>query len=177
MADIVFTQRPTSVTSLGLNSEATRQFCRANHLLPSDTLGLCKAYRDAPSTKTDGSITNYLNSLPTWQRYCVVDMATVASHESIALAKFSNRYFSEENINRLNSFVGAAATAAGARLDTFERQIVAYQVSLKELWQLSRNHPTGRGTAAAKQKARRRVRQAYAALEQAYAIELKNTRH
>ena len=173
MTDIAFNQRPRSIGDLGLDPEALQQFCQANSLVPQASLGMCRAYTLSSPSAADSTITNYLNSLPTWQRYSIVDITNLAQDESIALAKFTHRYFTEENMNKINSFVGAAATAAGARLNGFETKIVEYQQSLKDLWQLTRNHRSGRGNAAAKQKARAKVRQAYTALEKAYALELK----
>jgi len=72
----------------------------------------------------------------------------------------------------MNSAVGAASTAAVARLDAFEAKVVEYQTALRDLWQLSRNNRHGRGPAAAISQARAKVKQAFAALEKAYSAEL-----
>ncbi|BFM05527.1 hypothetical protein [Halioxenophilus aromaticivorans] len=172
MTEFAFTQRPTSITELALGPEAMLQFCQANHVSADTTLDRCKAYTNAAATAANSSIINHINSLPANQRFAVVDIVRYAQEESIALAKFMYRYFTEDNMNRLNSFVGAASTAAAARLSSFEIKIVEYQTALKELWQLTRNNRHGRGPAAAKQQAKEKVRLAYEALEKAYATEL-----
>lgn len=172
MTEIAFTQRTAPTSALLLGSQTAEDFCRANHLQDNAVLGAYKAYTNQPATLAGFSALNHLNSLPKDDRQAVVRLATIAKDESTALAKFIDRYFSEDNINKMNSAVGAASTAAVARFDAFERKIIDYQTALKELWQLSRKNRNGRGPAAVKAKARSKVKRAYAALQKAYAIEL-----
>ena len=118
------------------------------------------------------NIRAYLNYLPAPQRQCIGNLAQACGNETLALAAFFDRYFSDENTQKLNSIIGAASTAAVARLDNFEKAIVNYQKSLNGLRTLIASNNRGRGQAAAIQQAKVRVREAYAELKTRYGIEL-----
>lgn len=110
--------------------------------------------------------------MPREERDALNKAVSVMDDETIALAGFAHRYFSEENLAKINTAVGAGATAATTRLDNFERALVNYQRELTNLWQLSRNNRHGRGPAAARTSARVKVRKAYAVLQNSFTQEL-----
>ena len=72
----------------------------------------------------------------------------------------------------MNSVIGAGATAAVARLDGFETAVVNYQKALNGLRGLAASGKHGRGHSATVQKAKVRVREAYAELSRRYGVEL-----
>jgi len=90
------------------------------------------------------------------------------------LAAFFDRHFSEESIRNINAAVNAGSTAAGARLDPFQKAVVEYQKSLNRLRGLVESGKHGRGHSASVIDAKHAIRKAYANLAQTYAIELKN---
>ena len=172
MAEIAFTQRPVSVNELIFGPEAMADFCRTNGFRQGSLIDACKAYSPGNYNPSTFSVVNYINSLPREDRFYISKLASAAGEETVALAGFFSRYFTKENLAKINSFIGAASTAAVVRLDAFELKILEYQKALVDLWKLSRNNQHGRGAAAVKAKARARVNEAFHALERAYGSEL-----
>lgn len=172
MPEIAFTQRQTSLNELIFGPEAMSEFCNANGFGNTSHLSACKAYSGDIHSPSTFSVVNFINSQHFDDREALYKFTQAAGEESFALAQFINRYFSEDNLAKMNSAVGAAATAAVTRLDGFEQKIVDYQKSLVKLWNLSRNRPGGRGTAAQKIDARAQVRAKFNSLQEAYAQEL-----
>ena len=173
MPEMLFVQNTTtpSILLAGLDDRATDQLCRINNTATGAYLPQGSIF----SLEDDSLATNiraYLNYLPAPQRQCIGNLAQACGNETLALAAFFDRYFSDENTQKLNSIIGAASTAAVARLDNFEKAIVNYQKSLNGLRTLIASNNHGRGQAAAIQQAKVRVREAYAELKARYGIEL-----
>ncbi|WP_276677538.1 hypothetical protein [Thalassolituus oleivorans] len=173
MPEMLFVQNTTtpSILLTGLDDRSADQLCRINNTASGAYLQQGSIF----SLEDDSLATNiraYLNYLPAPQRQCIGNLAQACGNETLALAAFFDRYFSDENTQKLNSIIGAASTAAVARLDNFEKAIVNYQKSLNGLRTLIASSNHGRGQAAAIQQAKVRVREAYAELKTRYGIEL-----
>ncbi|WP_320818837.1 hypothetical protein [Thalassolituus sp.] len=173
MPEMLFVQNTTtpSILLAGLDDRSADQLCRVNNTATGAYLQQGSIF----SLEDDSLSTNiraYLNYLPAPQRQCIGNLAQACGNETLALAAFFDRYFSDENTQKLNSIIGAASTAAVARLDNFEKAIVNYQKSLNGLRTLIASNNHGRGQAAAIQQAKVRVREAYAELKTRYGIEL-----
>ncbi len=173
MPEMLFVQNTTtpSILLTGLDDRSADQLCRINNTASGAYLQQGSIF----SLEDDSFATNiraYLNYLPAPQRQCIGNLAQACGNETLALAAFFDRYFSDENTQKLNSNIGAASTAAVARLDNFEKAIVNYQKSLNGLRTLITSNNHGRGQAAAIQQAKVRVREAYAELKARYGIEL-----
>ncbi|MEJ2755231.1 MAG: hypothetical protein P8104_05195 [Gammaproteobacteria bacterium] len=115
----------------------------------------------------------HLKHLPMKDQQVLNQVTQCCGDETLALAGFLSRYFSEQNITKLNTVIGSAATAASARLDAFETAVVNYQKALNHLWSLSHNNHIGRGHAARIHKARLEVKKAYQQLQHRFTIELR----
>jgi hypothetical protein len=113
-----------------------------------------------------------LNYLPAPERQCIGNITQMCGDETLTLAAFLDRYFSPENIQKMNSVIGAGATAAVARLDGFETAVVNYQKALNGLRGLAASGKHGRGHAAAIQKAKALVKETYVELGRRYGVEL-----
>ena len=173
MPEMLFVQNTTtpSILLAGLDDRSADQLCRVNNTATGAYLQQGSIF----SLEDDSLSTNiraYLNYLPAPQRQCIGNLAQACGNETLALAAFFDRYFSDENTQKLNSIIGAASTAAVARLDNFEKAIVNYQKSLNGLRTLIASNNHGRGQSAAVQQAKVRVREAYAELKARYGIEL-----
>ena len=154
------------------DDDALNGFYRVNNLPPKSPIICSKAYSlDTDSSQTS-SIINCFNNLPKVERDTLTNVVDTLGDEALTLAAFADRYFSQDNLNSLNSAIGAASTAATQRFNGFEKAINRYQEALHKLWQLSRNNRHGRGPAAAVSKARIEVKNAYAALQQTFGQEL-----
>ncbi|WP_221794016.1 hypothetical protein [Oceanobacter mangrovi] len=200
MADILVSRRAGRAQDiLGFLPESDlNQVCTANALsrnswvLPGTPVSLSA---DGYSTEVAASF----NTLTPAEKSTLQQLVAYTDSESIALAAFINRYFSDKNLQRLdrvikqfsslgsssssqsqsnadsyasmNSMIGAAATAAGERLSQFEQVVLTYQVALNRVTKLS-GSGYGRGHAEQLTKAKRLARLAYEKLQTAYPKEL-----
>ena len=173
MSEMLFIQNTTtpSLILAGLDEHTTAQLCRTNNT----SLGSYLQEGSIFSLDDDIVATNiraYLNYLPAPQRQCIGNLAKTCGDETLVLAAFMDHYFNEANLLKLNSAIGAASTAAVARLDNFEKAVVNYQKALNNLRQLSASGHYGRGHAATIQQAKVRIGETYAELKVRYGLEL-----
>ena len=111
MPEMLFVQNTTtpSILLAGLDDRATDQLCRINNTATGAYLPQGSIF----SLEDDSLATNiraYLNYLPAPQRQCIGNLAQACGNETLALAAFFDRYFSDENTQKLNSIIGAAST-------------------------------------------------------------------
>lgn len=174
MPELLFIQNRTKPSELlnGLDPKSINTLCQANNTYPGAQLPSGSIF-SLENDRLAMLISSQLNHLPAAQRQCVSNVAQTCGDETLALAAFLDRYFSDHNIDKLNTAIGAATTAATARLDNFEKAIVEYQKSLNNLRTLAASGRHGRGPAAAIQKAKLQVKEAYQALARQYGIELR----
>ncbi len=174
MPELLFVQKPVRASDLlnGLDEKSISAVCKANYTYPDAQLPPGSIFTLGDDLVSP-SISLYLNHLPLAQKQCIKGVAQVCGDETLVLAAFLDRYFSDHNIDKLNSIIGAATTAAETRLTNFEKAVVEYQKSLNNLRAIAKSGRHGRGPAASLQKAKQRVRVAYQNLEKLYASELR----
>ena len=172
--ELLFVQKPTNTAELlgGLDTNAINAICHTNQTAPGTQLPSGSVF-SLESDRLATIIQAQLNYLPAAQKQCIHKVVQTCGDESLALAAFLDRYFSDHNIDKLNTAIGASATAATARLDNFEKAVVEYQKSLNNLRALAASGRHGRGPAAALQKAKFRVKEAYQTLARQYGNELR----
>lgn len=165
--ELLFVQKPTNTAELlgGLDTNAINAICRTNQTATGTQLPSGSVF-SLESDRLATIIQAQLNHLPAAQKQCLHKVVQTCGDESLALAAFLDRYFSDHNIDKLNTAIGASATAATARLDNFEKAVVEYQKSLNNLRALAASGRHGRGPAAALQKAKFRVKEAYQTVRQ-----------
>jgi hypothetical protein len=173
MPEMLFVQDVTTPSALlnGLDQRATDDLCRVNNSTSGAFLQRGSIFSLDDDVRA-ANIRAQLNYLPAPERQCIGNITKMCGSETLALAAFLDRYFSPENIQKMNSVIGAGATAAVARLDGFETAVVNYQKALNGLRGLAASGNHGRGHAATVQKAKVRVREAYAELGRRYGVEL-----
>jgi len=172
--ELLFVQKPTNTAKLlgGLDTNAINAICHTNQIAPGTQLPSGSVF-SLESDRLATIIQAQLNHLPAAQKQCIHKVVQICGDESLALAAFLDRYFSDHNIDKLNSAIGASATAATARLDNFEKAVVEYQKSLNNLRAVAASGRHGRGPAATQQKAKLQVKEAYQALARQYGTELR----
>jgi hypothetical protein len=155
-----------------LENDDIDALCRVNDTTPNQALIAGKFFTLETDPASHEILTN-LKHLPMKDRQMLNQVTQCCGNETLALAGFLSRYFSEQNLTKLNSVIGSAATAASARLDAFETAVVNYQKALNHLWRLSHNNQIGRGHVALIHKAKLEVKKAYQQLQHRFAIELR----
>ncbi|MEK9714016.1 MAG: hypothetical protein VW258_15750 [Thalassolituus sp.] len=175
MPELLFLKQPTTASALfeGVDTKQTDKMCLANQVLPGTALPKGSVF-SLESDSLSVSVRNQLNRLPPAERQCIASVAEACGDETAVLAAFFDRHFSEESIRNINAAVNAGSTAAGARLDPFQKAVVEYQKSLNRLRGLVESGKHGRGHSASVIDAKQAIRKAYANLAQAYAIELQS---
>ncbi|MEJ2755603.1 MAG: hypothetical protein P8104_07175 [Gammaproteobacteria bacterium] len=87
------------------------------------------------------------------------------------LASLFDQNFSDYSVDKINTAIGAASTAASTRLSAFEVALLAHQKALRELWRVSRTDY--RGSADAYNTALERATNTYSVLETKFSAELR----
>ena len=173
MPEMLFVQDVTTPSALlnGLDQRTSDDLCRVNNSTSGTSLQRGSIFSLDDDVRA-ANIRAQLNYLPAPERQCIGNITQTCGNETLVLAAFLDRYFSPENIQKMNSVIGAGATAAVARLDGFETAVVNYQKALNGLRGLATSGKHGRGHSATVQKAKIRVREAYAELSRRYGVEL-----
>jgi hypothetical protein len=173
MPEMLFVQDVTTPSALlnGLDQRTSDDLCRVNNSTSGASLQRGSIFSLDDDVRA-ANIRAQLNYLPAPERQCIGNITQMCGDETLTLAAFLDRYFSPENIQKMNSVIGAGATAAVARLDGFETAVVNYQKALNGLRGLAASGNHGRGHSATVQKAKMRVREAYAELGRRYGVEL-----
>jgi hypothetical protein len=173
MPEMLFVQDVTTPSALlnGLDQRTSDDLCRVNNSTSGASLQRGSIFSLDDDVRA-ANIRAQLNYLPAPERQCIGNITQMCGDETLTLAAFLDRYFSPENIQKMNSLIGAGATAAVARLDGFETAVVNYQKALNGLRGLAASGNHGRGHSATVQKAKMRVREAYAELGRRYGVEL-----
>ena len=173
MPEMLFVQDVTTPSALlsGLDQRKSDDLCRVNNSTSGTSLQRGSIFSLDDDVRA-ANIRAQLNYLPAPERQCISSITQTCGNETLVLAAFLDRYFSPENIQKMNSVIGAGATAAVARLDGFETAVVNYQKALNGLRGLAASGKHGRGHSATVQKAKIRVREAYAELSRRYGVEV-----
>lgn len=172
MPEIVFARYMTSPTQLLDDDPAAHAlFCRTNSLGQHDILPATCAYSLDHEHAATRHVIRQLNAQNSAERCTLTKLVDATGEELHALAAFASRYWTRENLQKMDGFVGAGATAASTRLDAFEKAVVNYQNAMLDLRRLTK---PGAGYGAQRQQAEAAVRKAYQMLRQRFAIELKH---
>ncbi|MEJ2669830.1 MAG: hypothetical protein P8077_06110 [Gammaproteobacteria bacterium] len=172
MPELFFCQRAEKpadfLAPLGANQAAL--LCKANRRSLDSLLSPGTVF-----SLTDDAVTlnmaSSLNRLDRKEGRILCNVVQACGNELLPLASFFDRYFSDHNIDKINTAIGAASTAASIRLDSFEQAVVEYQKSLNTLWRASReNH--GVGNADLINQLSQRTSQNFDNLKSKYSVEL-----
>src|SRR5690554_3790241 len=138
MSQLLFINQSFTVNTLlqGTREDTLNEICSANRVSNNTKLD-SNSFFSIESTNSALGIRAILSNTKAEEKQCLSQIIQSCGQESIALAKFYERYFSDENVIKLNTFIGASTTASITRLDGFEKAVVEYQNSLIHL----KNYP------------------------------------
>lgn len=174
MPTITFANQPITPSQLLANNpDLLEPFCRINRLDAERPIATGNAYSlDLNHPQTGQIVSSFNLRQTTRDRTIQQHLVNAMGADVHVLAAFTDKYFSFDNLTKINSMVGAAATAADTRLDAFEKAMIRFQEALFNLRQLEQQHLKGRSANGQRLTAIRRVKEAYAALETRYTVEL-----
>lgn len=173
MSQLLFINQSFTVNTLlqGTREDTLNEICSANRVSNNTKLD-SNSFFSIESTNSALGIRAILSNTKAEEKQCLSQIIQSCGQESIALAKFYERYFSDENVIKLNTFIGASTTASITRLDGFEKAVVEYQNSLIHLKKLSDARKQGKTDFLALTQAKKKVKTNYEILKTAYASAL-----
>ncbi|MEJ2743982.1 MAG: hypothetical protein P8176_16305 [Gammaproteobacteria bacterium] len=153
-----------------LGSNQAALLCEANRVNPSQILtpGKVLSLTEDPTAL---NMANSLNCLSRNEGQILSKIVQQCGQEALPLASLFDQNFSDYSVDKINTAIGAASTAASTRLSAFEVALLAHQKALRELWRVSRTDY--RGSADAYNTALERATNTYSVLETKFSAELR----
>lgn len=173
MPEILFSRRRTTPAGLaGNDPQAVDAFCSVNGFGKNDTILPGHAYSYDSQNFHTRSILRKINSLPLYERVGLAANIDEMGDETHILVEFIYEHFTPEQLKKINSLVGASATAIKeARLTGLQQAMLHYENTLLELRKMKRSGQ-GPGIGARRVRMQTQAHSAFNVLKQAYSREL-----
>ncbi|QCF27147.1 hypothetical protein [Hydrocarboniclastica marina] len=171
MPDIFFSKRLMCPGDLvGDDPNDLASFLKINGLGLNDSIAPGKAYSLDTAHPQTRTILTRINGLPAGQRSSIARAAEELGDGVNQLALFLKHNLDREQIELVNSLVGASASAASARLNGFQSALLKYQEAVLEGQKVEQSH--GPGVGQRRHQAQTKIRYAYSEMSNLYRREL-----